>query len=176
MATSPDRPTGHVPGVLESWFVVVFCFLPLNLAWLCVAASTLGAVGNLANLSDDRDARQPRDTSNPILSAVLRGFFVYLFLMSGLLLLDHAPFSNAGPNQYIRLAGFLSLFSFVVSYHPHLFGALIVSAFERLQVRAGDKNGGTSTTVQQHTSIKSVEVESTSTASVPADPPPPGRQ
>ena len=170
------RPPAHVPGMLESWLVVFFCFLPLNLAWLCVSASTLGTVGNLANLSDDRDTQQPRDKSNPLLSAILRGFFVYLFLMSGLLLLDHAPFSNAGPNQYIRLAGFLSLFSFVVSYHPHLFGTLIVSAFERLQVRAGDRNGGGSTIVQEHTSVKSVEIESTTAASVATDTMQPGRQ
>jgi hypothetical protein len=174
-ATS-TRPPARVPGSLESWLVVFFCFLPLNLAWLCVSASTLGAVGNLANLGDDRDMQQPRDKSNPLLSAILRGFFVYLFLMSGLLLLDHAPFSNAGPNQYIRLAGFLSLFSFVVSYHPHLFGTLIVSAFERLQVRAGDRNGGGSTIVQEHTSVKSVEIESTTAASVPTDTMQPGRQ
>jgi hypothetical protein len=165
-------PPARTPGLPQSWLVVLLCFLPLNLAWLCVSASTLGAMGNLANLGDDRDSRGFPDASNPLMSAILRGFFVYLFLMSGLLLLDHAPFSNAGPSQYIRLAGFLSLFSFVVSYHPHLFGALIVSAFERIQVRAGDGNGagGSATNVQQHTSIKTVEMESTSIAKGPNEP------
>jgi hypothetical protein len=162
--------SGPLPGQLRSWAVVLLCFLPLNLAWLCVLASTLGAIGNLANLSDDNEVAKRSDFSNPIISAILRGFFVYLFLMSGLLLLDHAPFSNAGPSQYIRLAGFLSLFSFVVSYQPHLFGALIVSAFERIQVRAGDGHGGSdnlpNAPAQQRTTIKSVEVESTSVATV----------
>jgi hypothetical protein len=156
------------PGLAQSWFVVLFCFLPLNLAWLCVCASTLGGVGNLAHLGADGSANGGRDASNPVLSAVLRGFFVYLFLMSGLLLLDHAPFSNAGPSQYIRLAGFLSLFSFVVSYHPELFGALIMSAFERIQVRAQHDNGGSPPTVQQHTAIRTT-VESTSAVSGPAE-------
>ena len=102
-------------------------------------------------------------------SAILRGFFVYLFLMSGLLLLDHTPFSNAGPSQYIRLAGFLSLFSFVVSYHPTLFGALIVSAFERIQVRAGDNSTAPAASVQQHTSVRTLEIETTSASSLPPD-------
>jgi hypothetical protein len=96
------------------------------------------------------------------MSAVLRGFFVYLFLMSGLLLLDDAPFSNAGPSQYIRLAGFLSLFSFVVSYQPHLFSALMLSAFERIQVRAGEKSQSVTASEQEvvkHTTVKTVELE-----------------
>jgi hypothetical protein len=132
-AVPPD-----VPMLLRAWLVVLTCFLPLNLAWLCVVSSTLGAVGNLANLGEDDARARSSDTSNPYMSAVLRGFFVYLFMMSGLLLLDDSPFSNAGPGQYIRLAGFLSLFSFVVSYQPRLFGALILSAFQRIQVRGGE--------------------------------------
>ncbi|HEU4688404.1 MAG TPA: hypothetical protein VFS23_08595, partial [Vicinamibacterales bacterium] len=56
----------------------------------------------------------------------------------GLLLLDDAPFVNTGPVQYIRLAGFLSLFSFVVSYHPRLFSALLSAASQRIQVRGAD--------------------------------------
>ena len=133
VAAATDRPS-----LLVSWLVVLCCFLPLNLAWLCVASSTLGAFGNLANLGDDGMGTRSRDTTNPYVSSVLRGFFVYLFMMSGLLLLDDAPFSDAGPGQYIRLAGFLSLFSFVVSYQPKLFGSLILSAFQRIQVRGGD--------------------------------------
>jgi hypothetical protein len=142
-ATAADAPAAAAPRVnaapaapiVWAWLVVLSCFVPLNLAWLCVASSTLGAFGNRANLSDDQLAARSLDTSNPYASALLRGFFVYLFMMSGLLLLDDAPFSNAGPGQYIRLAGFLSLFSFVVSYQPRLFSALILSAFQRIQSR-----------------------------------------
>lgn len=158
-------PAPRVPGMAESWAVSLFCFLPLNLAWLCLAASTLGAVGNMANLGSERDPMPPHDASSPLLSAMLRGFFVYLFLMSGMLLLDHAPFSGAGPNQYIRLAGFLSLFSFLVSYHPQLFGTLIVSAFERIQVRAGDRNAQTQSVEHSRTSA-SIEIERVTTAAV----------
>jgi hypothetical protein len=148
-----------LPSLIRAWVIVLFCFLPLNLAWLCVAASTLGAFGNLANLGDDGVASRSRDTSNPYTSAILRGFFVYLFMMSGLMLLDDAPFSDAGPGQYIRLAGFLSLFSFVVSYQPKLFGSLIVSAFQRIQVRGGDNASQAMANSEADTVRASVDVE-----------------
>ena len=130
--------TVAAPDLLVAWLIVLTCFVPLNLAWLCVAASGLGAFGNLANLGDDAGGDRSSDTTNPYTSALLRGFFVYLFMMSGLLVFDDAPFSNSGPGQYIRLAGFLSLFSFVVSYQPRFFGALILTAFQRIQVRGGE--------------------------------------
>ena len=164
-ATSAETLTG-APALGHAWLVVLFCFLPLNLAWLCVCASTLGGVGNLAHLGADDTSIAGCDTSNPVLSAVLRGFFVYLFLMSGLLLLDGTPFSNAGPSQYLRLAGFLSLFSFVVSYHPNLFGTLIMSAFERIQVRAQHENGASPPTVQ-HTAVRTVAIETTTAMPAP---------
>lgn len=152
--------------LLAAWAIVLTAFLPLNLAWLCVASSTLGAFGSLANLSSDEVDSASADMSNPFLSAVLRGFFVFLFMMSGLLLLDDAPFSNAGPGQYIRLAGFLSLFSFIVSYQPRLFSALVTSAFQRIQVRGGDEavqSKQTNTDTVRTTVDVGVAVESEST-------------
>jgi hypothetical protein len=133
--SAAGAPTADTTRLLRAWLVVLLCFLPLNLAWLCAASSVLGALGNRANLSDDGAEKHSRDNTHPYTSALLRGFFVYLFMTSGLLLLDDTPFSNPTPGQYVRLAGFLSLFSFVVSYHPRLFSALIVSAFQRIQVR-----------------------------------------
>lgn len=167
-AAAAGRPSERASRLLAAWAVVLTCFLPLNLAWLCVAASALGAFGNAANLSDDDSDERLSDTSNPYVSALLRGFFVYLFMMSGLLVLDDAPFSNAGPGQYIRLAGFLSLFSFVVSYQPRLFSALILSAFQRIQVRGGDASGASTQTaattqtgveqVRQTTTVQTVDI------------------
>jgi hypothetical protein len=103
-----------------------------------VAASVLGALGEQANLSRLPMSHRGQLPSNPYVSATLRGFFVYLFLLSGLLLLDDAPFTTPTQGQYVRLSGFLSLFSFVVSYQPRLFNVLIVWAFHRIQVKEGD--------------------------------------
>jgi hypothetical protein len=120
-----------------SWLAVILFFLPLNLALVCATAGTLGAFGGKANLQDDATPHNSRDESNPYVSGLLRGFFVYLFMISGLLLFDDKPFSNPGPGQYIRFAGFLSLFSFVVNYQPYLFTTLIEGAFQRISARRG---------------------------------------
>jgi hypothetical protein len=120
-----------------SWLAVLLFFLPLNLALVCATAGTLGAFGGKANLQDDATPHTSRDESNPYVSGLLRGFFVYLFMISGLLLFDDKPFSNPGPGQYIRFAGFLSLFSFVVNYQPYLFTTLIEGAFQRISARRG---------------------------------------
>lgn len=138
-AAMPYMPSTPAPGLVISWIVVLLWFLPVNLALVCAAAGVLGAFGNRANLHHDRADRPPADDSNPYVSAMLRGFFVYLFLISGLLLLDDAPFSSSTPGQYVRLAGFLSLFSFVVNYSPHIFSGLVTWAFHRMQVRSGEE-------------------------------------
>ncbi len=130
--------------LLVAWAGILFFFLPLNLALVSAAAGALGAFGNKANLEHDRtepvtEALQvsPRsvDVSSPIMSGLLRGLFVYLFFISGLLLFDDKPFSSPGPGQYIRLAGFISLISFLVNYRPHLFTTISDWAFERINSR-----------------------------------------
>jgi hypothetical protein len=182
----PDAPSAVVGGpatsgeLAWSWLVVFTCFLPLNLAWLCLTSSTLGAIGSRANLFDDASPPPEPDKTDPILSAVLRGFFVYLFLISGLLLLNQAPFSNAGPSQYIRLAGFLSLFSFAVSYQPRLFAELLRVAAERLGGSTGKGGIGSGSVSQktveseQHTKVREQETTITpGPASIAAPPRPP---
>ncbi len=151
------------PAIATSWAVVLLCFLPINLAWLCATAGALGAFGNRANLADDHSKGMSHDNTNPYTSSVLRGFFVYLFMMSGLLLLDDSPFSHPTPGQYVRLAGFLSLFSFVVSYQPRLFSVLIVWAFHRIQVREGqdpESEESDRHTVYAKTTVAVAETES----------------
>jgi hypothetical protein len=134
-----EQPVNNEPNVTvgpyRAWFMVLITFLPFNLALLCAAAGALGAFGNRVNLQDDRIDLIAHDRSNPYVSALLRGFFVYLFMISGLLLIDDRPFSDSSPQQYVRLAGFLSLFSFVVNYNPYIFNPLIEWAYQRIQPR-----------------------------------------
>jgi hypothetical protein len=139
LAVPPGQPSRM--SVVWAFVLVLFCYLPLNLAWICASASALGAFGEQANLAEMPPSRRVYMCNNPYLAAVLRGFFVYLFLLSGLLLLDDTPFFNPNPGQYVRLAGFLSLSSFVVSYQPKLFNVLIVWAFHRIEARESDDPG-----------------------------------
>jgi len=50
------------------------------------------------------------------------------------------PFSSPGPRQYIRLAGFISLISFLVNYRPNLFATISDWAFERINSRKGTRD------------------------------------
>jgi hypothetical protein len=134
-----EQPVSNEPNVTigpyKAWFMALITFLPFNLALLCAAAGALGAFGNRVNLQDDRLDLIAHDRSNPYVSALLRGFFVYLFMISGLLLIDDRPFADSSPQQYVRLAGFLSLFSFAVNYNPYIFNPLIEWAYQRIQPR-----------------------------------------
>ncbi|HEY9282000.1 MAG TPA: hypothetical protein VIP46_00970 [Pyrinomonadaceae bacterium] len=109
----------------------------MNLAFISAAAGALGTLGSIANLNADQEGDDkrdkdeatffPRDRTNPLISGLLRGIFVYLFVISGMLLFDDSP-SDTGPNQYVRLAGFLSLFSFFVNYKPSVFSSMLDGA------------------------------------------------
>ena len=138
--TTRFRQTISSGGTVRAWLTVIFSFLPLNLVWLCAISSTLGAFGNRSNLTNDRAGRKLRDNDNPYVAAIIRGFFAYLFLISGLLLLDDQPFTNPSAAQYVRLAGFLSLLSFVISYQPRFFNTLILGALQRIQAREGGED------------------------------------
>ena len=152
-------PLANTYSLAISWLGILLFFLPLNLAMISSAAGALGSIGNRANLEDDQTSPKSRDDSSPLMSGLLRGLFVYLFFISGLLLFDDKPFSSPGPGQYIRLAGFISLISFLVNYRPHLFATISDWAYERINSRkvipANDEITVKKTTnVNQETEIK----------------------
>lgn len=151
--SSFSAETAKAYRIAAAWLGLLLFFLPLNLAMVSSAAGAVGAVGNKANLEDDpmesnlngakpapslngnQEQTKSQDNSSPIMSGLLRGLFVYLFFISGLLLFDDKPFSSPGPGQYIRLAGFISLISFLVNYRPHLFATISDWAFDRINSR-----------------------------------------
>ena len=165
--TAPYRAALAATPTLRGSVVVIFCYLPLNLVWLCAAASALGAFGNRANLTNDRAGWKLRDNNSPYVAAVIRGFFAYLFLISGLLLLDDQPFTNPAAAQYVRLAGFLSLVSFVISYQPRFFNKLITSALHRIEAREGGEDQPKGNT--ESDTVHAVRTEVTSTHSTHSD-------
>lgn len=123
------QPAGSL---LLSWLVVLTCYTPTNVALLSVVAGVLGSLGCRARLGptstgsgNQKAQRSPCDQINPNLSGFLRGLFVYLAVISGLLVLVEDPFEVPTPQQYARLAGFISLLSFVTSYRSAIFAGLL---------------------------------------------------
>lgn len=57
--------------------------------------------------------------------ALATGFVVYLVIVAGLLVVTGTPFAMDGPDDYARLTGTLSLFSFVLALRPRLFFGIL---------------------------------------------------
>ena len=117
---------------ISSSLVVLTCYTPTNVAVLCCLAGLLGALGSQVKLGPDSAPQEGFDKTNPLLSALIRGFLVYIVLISGTLILLPDPFPDPSISGsvhdksnirelYIRLAGLVSLVSFVVSYNPKIF-------------------------------------------------------
>ncbi len=104
--------------------IVIATFTYTNVAILCVLAGLLGTLGRQSQLGADAQREEDIDTVNPRSSAVLRGFLVYLGLIAGVLVFVDNPIAPT-QTQYIRLAGLISLLSFVVNARPSMFGKLL---------------------------------------------------
>ena len=127
--------------IYVAWLIVILFYTPTNVAFLCMVAGLLGALSRIAKLHvrNSNEPELPSDHTNPILSGVLRGVFVYLLIISGILLIDEAPFIAPTQIQYIRLAGFLSLLSFLLSYNPSRFRSFLARSLDHLEGRIGAK-------------------------------------
>lgn len=142
---SPDGVSANAPGILESLTVIAFAYTPTNLALLCCAAALAGCLGRMATMRNGETTDEPSDQAStgqgsagsvaekkpdssllaPAMSAVTWGFFVYLVLISGTIVLTGDPFKNTSPEQYFRLAGSASLFAFAVGWQPQILNQLV---------------------------------------------------
>lgn len=90
-----------------------------------LAASLDGSSGETPAELESMSQQLRRWASGVLLSALARGFFVYLSILSGLLVLTGDPFDSPTPGQYFRLAGTTSLFCFIVGWQPNFLSGLI---------------------------------------------------
>lgn len=115
---------GGFGGTIESGVLVLCTYTLTNVAILCLLACLLGASAAQAQLGADAEREADQDHTAPRRSALLRGFLVYLCLLAGVLVFGEDPVV-ATQKQYVRLAGFISLLGFLLSYRPQLFGRLL---------------------------------------------------
>lgn len=134
-----EKMTLRAPNVftwIVNWIIVLFVYTPTNVAVLSILAGLLGALGRCATLhviTQDKNEEFPEDPINPYLSGIVRGFIVYLLIISGMIIiLESPPISPTGPDQYVRLASVISVASFIVSYNPRYFGKLLHRAAESI--------------------------------------------
>jgi hypothetical protein len=117
---------GGAKGIGWNGLMVLMTYTLSNIAVLCMLASVLGAIAARARLGADTVQKEELDldVTAPRSSAVLRGFLVYLTLTSGVFVFGQSP-SSPTQTEYVKLAGVMSVVSFLVSYHPTLFGRIL---------------------------------------------------
>ena len=105
---------------------VILTYTLTNVALLCIITSLLGYLGDKVILTSDQEVKRnkTKDNTAPRCSAMLRGFVIFITLIAGVLILGDDP---VDPSQldYIRLAGFMSVIAFLISYDPTLFSRLL---------------------------------------------------
>jgi hypothetical protein len=133
-------PASLLPSeILGCSAVVFFFYTPTNVAWLAISAGVLGAVGRIAQLGTRPVDAHQDDRVHPYISGAIRGFIVYLAVISGVLFLTSDPFTAPTAGQYVRLAGLVSVVSFVVSYNPELFARILTRIGAVLEEDAEEK-------------------------------------
>lgn len=129
VASAPFRATfstweGSPGEVLRAGLIVFLTYTYTNIGILCVLAGLLGTLGRRSRLGPGGPPNSDRDPVNPRSSAVLRGFLIYLALLAGVLVFGDNPVEPT-QTQYIRLAGLISLLSFVVNVRPSIFSQFL---------------------------------------------------
>ena len=132
------------PSIFWAWILVILFFTPTNVLFLCMSSGILGALSRIAILHSRKEGEReiPKDNTNPIISGVFRGMFAYLLIISGVLIINETPFTSPSQFQYARLAGFMSLFSFLLSYDPSRFRKFLKTANDHVDSSLEKKNRG----------------------------------
>jgi len=110
--------------VVKALFIIVTCHTVTNTALLCCLAAFLGALG-FRVLATQKGPADGNDRRAAYVAAATRGFYVFLILQSGSIMLSDQAFTNLTLEKYVRLAGLSSLLSFTVGYNPDLFRQLM---------------------------------------------------
>jgi hypothetical protein len=109
---------------LQYWLIVLTCYTITNVAMLCLLSAYLGTLGRRTRIGGVEKNERGHDARAQYTSALMRGFFIYLALVSGLVILTGMSFSNPTQEMYVRLAGTASLISFLAGHNPTLFSRL----------------------------------------------------
>jgi hypothetical protein len=113
---------------VRAWFLVVTCYTFTNIALLCCVSAVIGAIGRSARIDDVERNDPATDLRTLCISGMIRGFFMFIVVLSGTLILSDQKYDDITIEQYLKLAGLVSLLSFTIGYDPHLF----VTFFERV--------------------------------------------
>lgn len=131
--TSLQNPTSSA-GLIWSWIVICAFWTITNLGLLCCVSAFLGALGKRTRFTSRNDPLNSTiETADPNLrgldtyymSAVMRGFGVYILSLGGLLIMATDSLLDPSQAGYVRLAPAMSIVSFYAGYDPSIFEELL---------------------------------------------------
>jgi hypothetical protein len=107
-------------------FAVMITYTITNVALLCCLSGIIGAATRrvTSKLSELRKFDE-KPAVTTLFTGITRGFSVYLLLLAGVYAATPDPFSSPTPEQYVRMAGTISLLAFTVNYEPDLFQTIV---------------------------------------------------
>ena len=119
------EPLAAKTGTLElaafvgALFMFIISCIPTNVLLLACLTGTLGTAYRRATGHSDHSGQ--RSKSHDYLCALTTSFFVYIILIGGLLSLSVAEvLTYETQEKYLKLAGTVSVFAFLVGYDRHL--------------------------------------------------------
>ncbi len=111
-------------------FMTLITYTVTNVAILCCLAGVIGAATRMIVDAAKHNGQKQKDNfhfAGIMLAGVMRSFLIYLLFISGIYLATNAPFANPTQEQYVRVAGMISLFAFIAGYEPKFFGRIMES-------------------------------------------------
>lgn len=126
--TAIENSSTSLLGTLHAWFVIVTCYTTTNVAFLASLSAIAGMFSVRSRESElnvvvDSDRHDPliKDVLACYAAASMRGFVIYLMIVSGLLLVTTEALAAPNQSQYVRLAGTISVLSFIAGYDSSVF-------------------------------------------------------
>jgi hypothetical protein len=131
--------------VARSWWTFLTCYTYTNVGLLCCLSALIGAIGQNAHIDGSGTAGAQDDPRTFYLAAVIRGFFIYLVILAGLVFvgdMTDKEHMSITIEQYLKLAGAVSVLSFAIGYSPTLFPTFFnrVVLFSSTRTGAGGEN------------------------------------
>lgn len=135
VGTKPYRElisNGGVDSILEMlgvWTILMTCYTVTNIAILSCLAAIIGKFSRRSLTYESAAlhglASAPVAKFGEVMVfysvAIARGFVIYLMLTGGLILLTTSAVTESSPEEYIKLAGTVSILAFMAGYDAEVF-------------------------------------------------------
>ena len=144
------------PDLLITWFIAFTCYTVTNALLLACLASVIGELGAHVRPKEPPTTVDVKESRHPYVGALTRGFFIYLVSISGVIITMDSPLTSPTPQQYVRLAGLISLLSFVMAYNPLLFSKIfnhVAQNFQAQDTKAPTEIDGSVATLKMPTEL-----------------------